>query len=186
MEEAVESGDVAGTDGYTSKFFAFGDLYYQDLNIEISRKFTKSWKLALSYVYLIYNQAVIEGHVGEPNVNSHTVIADLTYKINNKHALRLELQHMYAKEHNGSWAYAQLEYTIAPHWFISVLDRWNYGNHNPQKRVHYYMVSGSFVYKTTKVTLNFGKQYEGILCVGGVCRAVPASYGAGLSVVTSF
>ncbi|MBP5413155.1 MAG: hypothetical protein J6Y47_07865 [Bacteroidales bacterium] len=186
VEEAVESGDVAGTDGYTSKFFAFGDLYYQDLNIEISRKFTKSWKLALSYVYLIYNQAVIEGHVGEPNVNSHTVIADLTYKINNKHALRLELQHMYAKEHNGSWAYAQLEYTIAPHWFISVLDRWNYGNHNPQKRVHYYMVSGSFVYKTTKVTLNFGKQYEGILCVGGVCRAVPASYGAGLSVVTSF
>ncbi|MBO4582044.1 MAG: hypothetical protein J5701_07160 [Bacteroidales bacterium] len=186
VEEAVESGDMAGTDGYTSRFFAFGDLYYQDLNIEISRKFTKSWKLALSYVYLIYNQEVIEGHAGEPNVNSHTVIADLTYKINNKHALRLELQHMYAKEHNGSWAYAQLEYTVAPHWFVSVLDRWNYGNPNPAKRVHYYMVSGSFVYKTTKVTLNFGKQYEGILCVGGVCRAVPASYGAGLSVVTSF
>lgn len=187
VEEAIANGgDMAGTDGYTSKFFAFGDLYYQDFNIEISRKFTKAWKLALSYVFLTYNQSVIEGHVGEPNVNSHTVIADLTYKINNKHALRLELQHMYAKEHKGSWAYAQLEYTIAPKWFISVLDRWNYGNPDPSKRIHYYMVSGSFVYKTTKVTLNFGKQYEGILCVGGVCRAVPASYGVGLSVVTSF
>jgi len=52
--------------------------------------------------------------------------------------------------------------------------------------VHYYNVSGTFVHKATKVTLGFGKQYEGILCVGGVCRQVPASYGMNLQVVTSF
>lgn len=195
VAEAIEAGnDMSGTDGYTSPFFGFGELYFQDFNIEISRKFTKSWKLALSYVFLTYNQSVIEGHTGEPEVQSHTVIADLTYKINNKHALRLELQHMYAKKdanegsnaNKGSWAYGQLEYSIAPHWFISVLDRWNYGNPDPKKRIHYYAVSGSFVYKTTKVSLTFGKQYEGILCVGGVCRTVPASYGLGMNIVTSF
>ena len=187
VEDAVNAGgDMSGTDGYTASFFGAGDLLFQDFNIEISRKFTNAWKLAVSYVFLEYNQDVIEGHVGEPNVVSHTAIADLTYKINSKHALRLELQHLSAKEGKGNWAYGQLEYSISPKWFISVLDRWNYGNDDPKKRIHYYAISGSFVYKTTKVSLSFGKQYEGILCVGGVCRAVPASYGAGLSVVTSF
>lgn len=187
VQDAVNAGgDMAGTDGYTTKFFGFGDLLFQDLNIEISRKFTNAWRLSLGYVFLTYNQAVIEGHVGEPNVISHTVIADLTYKINSKHALRLELQNLYSEEGKGDWAYGQLEYSISPKWFISILDRWNYGNPDTDKRIHYYTISGSFVYKTTKVTLSFGKQFEGILCVGGVCRSVPASYGAGLSVVTSF
>lgn len=178
--------NVNGTDGYTSPFFAFGkEVYFEDFNIEISRRFNKAWKLILSYVYLNYNMEVIEGHTGEPNVYAHTVIADLTYKINDKHALRMELQHMSTKQDDGNWAYGQLEYSIAPRWFISVLDRWNYGNKIKGKR-HYYFVSTSFVHKTTKVSLGFGKQYEGILCVGGVCRVVPASYGCNLSVVTSF
>ena len=93
---------------------------------------------------------------------------------------------MSTRQDDGNWAYGQLEYTIAPKWFISVLDRWNYGNPVENKQVHYYNISGSFVYKTSKITLGFGKQYEGILCVGGVCRQVPASYGMNLQVVTSF
>ena len=69
---------------------------------------------------------------------------------------------------------------------FSVLDAWNYGNKTKEKQIHYYNVSTSFVYKTSKFSLSFGKQKEGILCVGGVCRAVPASYGCNLSIVTSF
>ncbi|MDR2406942.1 MAG: DUF6029 family protein [Bacteroidales bacterium] len=192
VEEAVNAGgNMMGTDGYTSPFFGVGKLLFEDFNVEISRKFNPVWKLALGYVFLIYNQDVIEGHVGEPNVVSHTAIADLTCQINSKHALRLELQHLYTQQNKGIWAsrnwlYGQLEYSISPKWFVSILDRWNYGNKDKSKQIHYYSLSGSFVYKTTKVTLSFGKQYEGILCVGGVCRAVPASYGAGLSIVSSF
>ena len=187
LQEVIDNeNDMKGTDGYTSPFFASGDLLFQDFNIEISRKFNTRWKAALSYIFLTYNQEVIEGHVGEENVVSHTVIGDVTCKLNSKHALRLELQHLQTKEAKGNWFYAQLEYTIAPHWFISVLDRYNYGHPDPEKQVQYFGISGSYVYKTTKITLNFGKQYEGILCVGGVCRAVPASYGMGLSVVSSF
>ena len=37
-----------------------------------------------------------------------------------------------------------------------------------------------------RIAVNFGKTKEGILCIGGVCRSVPASYGLGLSVTTSF
>jgi hypothetical protein len=185
-EVAAQNGDMKGTDGYTSPFFGFGELLFQDLNVEISRKFNTRWKTALSYIFLTYNQAVIEGHVGEPDVVSHTVIGDVTCRFNAKHALRLELQHLAAREAKRNWCYAQVEYSIAPHWFVSVLDRWNYGNPDPEKRVHYYGIGGAYVYKTTKISLNFGKQYEGILCVGGVCRAVPASYGVGLSIVSSF
>ncbi|NLJ81545.1 MAG: hypothetical protein GX330_00260 [Bacteroidales bacterium] len=179
--------DMSGTDGYTSPFFTFGKLvFFEDFNIEISRRLHKSWKLILSYVYLNYNIEVIEGHTGDPNVHAHSVIADLTWKIDNTNALRLELQHMNTKQDKGNWVYAQLEYSIAPRWFFSVLDRWNYGNPVKEKQVHYYNVATSFVHKTSKFTLSFGKQYEGILCVGGVCRVVPASYGCNLSVVTSF
>jgi hypothetical protein len=127
----------------------------------------------------------MEGH-GEPSVVSHIAVGEATYKINSNQALRLELQHLWTKEDKKNWLYAQLEYSIAPHWFFSVLDRWNYGNSEPEKRIHYYGISSSYAYKTTKITLNFGKQFEGILCVGGVCRSVPASYGLGLSVVSSF
>jgi hypothetical protein len=178
--------NMDGTDGYTSPFFGYGNVLFQDLNFEISRKFNPMWKLALGYVFLTYNQEVIEGHSGEPNVESHTAIVDLTCQFNKKHALRLELQHLYTEEAKGNWAYAQLEYSISPKWFISVLDRWNYGNRDAKKQIHYYNISGSFVYKTTKISVNFGKQFEGILCVGGVCRAVPASFGAGISIVSSF
>jgi hypothetical protein len=190
VQEAKEIEKMQYTDGYKAEILGFGDLFYQDFNVEISRKFNTRWKFSLGYVYLVYNQEIIEGHAGEPDVSSHSVIADLTCRINAKHALRMELQHQYSKENKGnnrgSWLYGQVEYTIAPRWFISILDRWNYGNADPEHRTHYYMVSGSFAYKTTKVTLSFGKQFQGILCVGGVCRKVPASYGLGLSVVTSF
>ena len=185
VEEAVLAGKLEGTDGYTSPFFGVGDLLFQDFNFEISRKFNSIWKLSLGYVFLIYNQKVIEGH-NEPNIESHTAIADLTCRFNNKHALRLELQHLYTEQGKGNWVYGQLEYSISPKWFISLLDRYNYGNKDTKQQIHYYGIGGSFVYKTTKVSLNFGKQYEGILCVGGVCRAVPASYGAGISITSSF
>ena len=69
---------------------------------------------------------------------------------------------------------------------ISVGDDWNYGNPDPTHRLHYFNISGAFVWNTTRIALNFGKTKEGILCIGGVCRAVPASYGVGLSITTSF
>ena len=96
------------------------------------------------------------------------------------------MDHLYAKEDDGSWLYGILEYSIAPHWFLSVSDQWNYGNEVANQRIHYYNIAAAFVIKTTRIALNFGKTKEGILCIGGVCRSVPASYGLGLSVTTSF
>lgn len=179
------NGTIMGTLGYSSPFFKFGeDLLYQDAGIEISRKFDKRWKLVLSYNYLNYNLELLQGH-GDL-VKAHHAGFDLTCKINKKHALRLESQYLFTKQDKGNYAYAMLEYSISPRWFFSIGDQWNYGNPNPEMRLHYYNVAASFVYGTTRVSLNFGKVKEGMLCIGGVCRAVPASYGLGLNIMTTF
>ena len=182
---ALENGAMQGTTGYDSPFFKFGpELLYQDIGIEFSRRVHKNWKLILAYNYITCNMEILQGHGGM--FHGHNVSADLTYKINNKNALRLELQHLATKDDIGSWAYAMLEYSFSPHWFISIGDQWNYGNENSSMRTHYYNIAAAYVIGTTRIGLNFGKTKEGILCVGGVCRAVPASYGVGLSVTTSF
>ena len=184
---AEEVGNMAGTDGYTSRFFTFGDdLLYQDIGIEFSHRFNnKNWKLDLAYNFITYNLTILQGHPS-PLFKGHNVMGKVTYKINTKHALKFEVNHLYAKEDDGSWLYGLLEYSIAPHWFISVSDQWNYGNADKLHRTHYYNIAAAFVIKTTRIALNFGKTKEGILCIGGVCRSVPASYGLGLNVTTSF
>ena len=186
VPEAIENGTPFGTMGYTSDFFKFGpNLLYQDIGLEISHRFNnKKWKWILAYNYITYNLEILQGHEGM--MRGHLVASDLSYKITPKHALRLELQHLYTKDDCGSSLYAMLEYSISPNWFFSIGDDWNYGNPIENHKVHYYNISCAYVWNTTRIALNFGKTKEGILCVGGVCRAVPASFGAGLSVTTSF
>ena len=181
-------GTVTGTEGYTSKFFGFGKtLLYQDIGFDISRRFDKHWKLMLMYNYINYNM-ILQGKSGMLNGNHFGF--ELTYKINDIHALRLENQYLIIpKENNledkekGSWMFMLLEYSISPKWFITVSDQWHCGN---AKKLHYPNAAVAFVYNTTRIALNFGKTRAGILCVGGVCRTVPASYGVGLSVTTTF
>ena len=186
VQEAIDNGTPMGTMGYTSSFFKFGpNLLYQDIGLEISHRFNnKKWKWILAYNYITYNLEILQGHAGI--MRGHLVASDLSYKITPKHALRLELQHLYTKDDDGSSVYAMLEYSISPSWFFSIGDDWNYGNPLEDHKVHYYNISCAYVWNTTRIALNFGKTKEGILCVGGVCRAVPASFGCGLSVTTSF
>ncbi|MBO4402602.1 MAG: hypothetical protein J5792_02815 [Bacteroidales bacterium] len=179
-------GEMGGTLGYSSPFFGAGELYYEDFNMEISHKFNKKWRTILTYMHQVYNMEVIEGHPGEPNVVSDVVIGDIYYSITPKHALHMEVQHLATKQDKGNWLYGMIEYTITPHWFFSLMDAWNYGNSEDNLKIHYYNIGTSYVHDATKVTLGFGKVEEGILCVGGVCRPVPASYGLNLQVVTTF
>jgi len=186
----LEDGNLAdykGTDGYKSSFFKFGkNLLYQDICVGIGRKFTQRWKLELAYNYIIYNVAELQGHSEDPMFKGHLVTADLLCNINPVHALRLELQHLYCKQKPGSSLYAMLEYSISPHWFFSIGDQWDYGEPDKSQRVHCFNFSAAYVIKTTRIALHYGKTKEGLLCVGGVCREVPAAYGVGLSVTTSF
>jgi len=110
----------------------------------------------------------------------------MTYLITKKISLRGELQGLWTKEDKGNWVAGLLELTISPKWFVSAMDQWNYGNPVNSQRLHYYLFSAGFIYNTTRISLSYGRQREGILCVGGVCRYVPASSGLMLTVTSSF
>jgi len=177
-----------GTLGYKTSFLSVGkEVYYQDANVEITKKFGKKWKGIFTYLYQTYNKDVIEGHANDyGTVYSQIGIVDLTWNITKKHSLRWEVQGLWTKQDKGNWAAALMEYTVSPNWFISVMDQWNYGNKDAGQQLHYYLVSAGYTRKTTRVALSWGRQREGIICVGGVCRYVPATNGVTLTLTSSF
>ena len=178
-----------GTEGYTSTFFGTGETYYGDLSLEIAKKFSSKVKLTATYGYVVFNP-VVEGHAGDIHHN-HVAIADLTWKINRKNVLRFEAEWMGSDSHYdpivddkrcGDWIMGLVEYNFTSAWFVSVSDQYAYkdgvGN--------YYNLSVGYTKGATRLQVGYGKQREGIICIGGVCRNVPASNGLTFSLTTSF
>ena len=177
----------SGTMGWNSDFFKFGkQIFNRDLTIEIDKKFNKKFKSTFKYIYQKYDIATIQGHTGEPIVNANIAIIDMTYKVTSKKALRWELQGLWTKEDKGDWAAALIEYTVSPHWFITIADQYNYGNKHSNEKIHYYTGSFGYTLNTMRIALTYGRQREGVVCVGGVCRQVPASNGFSLTISGSF
>lgn len=172
--------------GYTSNFLGWGKLYYDDINIELTKKLSSKWKATLMYMKQQYNKDVIQGLAGFGIVKSNIYLSDVSYKVSNKVTVRNELQWMQTKQDDGSWAAGLVELTFAPHYFVAVYDQYNYGNPVAAKQVHY--ITGQFGYlkNTLRIAMGYGRQRQGIICVGGVCRALPASNGLTLSVTSSF
>jgi hypothetical protein len=207
-----------GTDGYTTSFLSMSDsLFSQDINIEITKKFSKKIKGIFTYQHVDYNLGVIQGHGYQHGnmVNANTFIADITWKIKPKHSLRMEGQAMFTqtvdyitsanetvqiKQDYGNWATLMLEYSVSPHWFFALSDQFNFISsddelaentmlyvHNEElQRNHYYTVAMGYSKGSNRIQLSYGKQREGILCVGGVCRPVPAAYGFNISISSTF
>ena len=178
-----------GTDGYSSSYFGTGDTYYADLSLEIAKKLSSKVKLTATYGYVLFNP-IVEGHAGDVHHN-HVVIGDLTWKINKKNVLRFEAEWMgsdskYSAEVDdkraGDWIMGLVEYNFTSAWFVSVSDQYAYkdgvGN--------YYNISVGYTHKATRLQVGYGKQREGIICIGGVCRQVPASNGLTFSLTSSF
>jgi len=173
--------------GYDTEFSLNGEeRYFEDFNVEISKKWSPRIKTIFTYIHLDYNKDVIEGMTGFGLIQTRTGIIDFSYKINTRRTLRTEIQHMYVKGDLGSWAMGLVEYTIAPRWFVAFWDEFNYGNPNPVKQVHYYGGSVGLIKGGNRITCGYGRQRAGIFCVGGVCRFVPASNGFTLSVTSTF
>lgn len=175
---------------YKSSFLGSKEKYYfEDFNVEISKKWNSKFKQTLTYVYLGYNKEVVQGKPGM--IFSHNVILESSYEFDEKNALRTEIQHMYIDKKNkyqdfGNWAMLMLEYSVSPHWYFTVFDEYNYGNPEKVKRVHYLSSQVSYIKDSHRIAIGYGRQREGLLCVGGICRAVPASNGFTLSFSSTF
>ena len=152
-----------------------GTVNYQDLDVQLSRKLSKSFKLSLMYMNQRYNQTVVEGH-GDM-INSNIFIVDGKYQFSPKVTLRGELQYLTTREDQGDWAYGLLELSLVPHWMFTVSDMWNCGETN----LHYYQGLVTYNIGQHRIQGGYGRTRAGYNCSGGVCRYVPASTGWSIS-----
>lgn len=195
MVHALDTMGTGDLYGYNTEVFGFGRQLYMDANIEISQKVSKAVKFNLMYMYLMVDKNLVQGFGTTPRViNSHIVVADVSYKFLPKHTLRFEVQTLQTKQEmdhlddrtNGSWMMGLIEYTFSPHFFVSIMDQWNYDNPNPEFKIHYITGTVGYSIGSTRITFSYGRQRAGIICIGGVCRQVPASNGFTLSIMSSF
>lgn len=178
-----------GTEGYTSDFFGTGDTYYGDVSLELSKKLSSKVKFSATYGFVVFNP-IIEGHAGDLHHNN-VVVADLTWKLNKKNSFRFEAEWMGSDskydasiddKRAGDWIMGLVEYNFAGSWFVSLSDQYAYNDGIG----NYYNISVGYTKGATRLTVGYGKQREGIICIGGVCRNVPASNGLTFSLTTSF
>ena len=179
--------------GWTTSFFMPSNrIYFSDFNVEIRRKLTKDLKFVYSFFNMRYDKDIIEGKTGTGVVNARIHVLDVTYNINDENTIRVEAQHLSTKkddnffEDEGNWATGLIEYTISPNWFFAILDQFNYGNSDSEKRIHYLFGSVGYIHNANRFSLSYGRQRAGIFCVGGVCRVVPASNGFTFSMTSTF
>lgn len=164
------------TDGYGSSFWKWGDdRYYQDLNVQVEKKLSKSFKLNLMYMNQFYNKTAIEGEGGM--IHSNIFVAEGKYQFNNKFTLRSEAQYLTTGEDDGDWAFGLLELSVLPHFMFTISDEYNCGTTD----IHYYNGSVTFTAGSHRLQVGYGRTRAGYNCTGGVCRYVPATKGVTVS-----
>ena len=183
--------------GFERNSWGFGDvLFVRDYNASISRKLNKKWKAKYNYYHFDFNTAVTPvttDYKGIVNANIHVI--ETQWKVKPRQSLRTEVQGLWVGkdeknpdelQDKGHWATVLVDYTWSPHWSLSVIDQYNFGNNDPGQRIHYVFASAGYVNGPHRLSLGYGKRREGIFCVGGVCRAVPASNGFEIAFTSSF
>lgn len=95
------------------------------------------------------------------------------------------MQAMFTKQDEGNWTSGMLEYNNHG-LFGAVVMLYNEGISGHNDPTLYPYITAGYTHKATRISAGYGRQREGIVCVGGVCRAVPASNGFSLTINSSF
>ena len=157
---------------YKSPFFKWGnETYYQDFNIQVSRRISREFHLNLMYMNQRFNKTVVEGEGGM--VHSNIFVADGKYQFSKKTTLRCELQYLTTKQDEKDWVFGLLELSLVPHWMITVNDMWNIGD----SKIHYYQGLVTYNVGSHRIQAGYERTQAGLSCSGGVCRYVPAMKG---------
>lgn len=162
--------------------FSIGkEKYFEDLSIEWKKKWNEKWSAVFSYHNIYYNKGVIIGG-GNDIVTSNIFVLNTTHQYSEKNAVRFELQHLSTADDLGNWASALSEFSFAPKWSFYVSDLYNYGKTD----IHYITLGSTFTKGANRLNISYGRQREGLFCVGGVCRFVPASSGFTIALISNF
>lgn len=179
---------------YETKFLKGKEKYFHDYNIEVSKKFSKSFKGQVMFSNQYYNDQYIRGIAQENVVKSNILFTEGVFSFQNYKALTIALEHMWADNDRGNWASMLVEYNHNKNFSFFVMDMYNYGfDENAHLisavdlfDIHFYNFGGAYKTGSTRIALNYGRQRGGLVCAGGVCRFVPPSTGLGLSISTAF
>lgn len=192
--------NIKGSDGYTAPFFGFGETYYTDINLEFSKKITKTFSLNATYLFQQYNPRVI---VSEPEdlMTSNILIVEGRNQISKKFTLRYELQYLIASKYSGTtdessdtfrkpiersnqgdWIFALVEASLFGNLMVFAQDMYNVGS----TRLHYYNAGFTYNLGSHRIQMAYGRTKAGYNCSGGVCRYVPAFKGLQISYNMNF
>lgn len=169
---------------YDVDFIGFGRKYFHDYNIEVVKKFTNKWYTIFAYINQYYDKRLVEGQAGL--VKTNILSAEGTYKFSSTRSLRVLGEHMWASADKKNWASATLEYNMNLKWSLFTTDLYNYGNDEAKKRNHYFIFGSAYRHKSTRLSVSYGRQRGGLICVGGVCRFVEENSGVTVSLNTTF
>lgn len=165
-------------DGATGK--PGNHFLYRDFTCDVD----KSWNRRLRTVLFVSLQK-FANHAGDPEktLSQNVFVGDITYKFTRKFSVRAELQYLYTPDGpDGDWVAGLLELNVAPKWSIWGSDMYNYGG----TEINYYSVGASFTHSFVRVALSWGRNREGYICSGGVCRQMPAYTGGNLQMTLTF
>ncbi|MFI3288460.1 MAG: DUF6029 family protein [Rikenellaceae bacterium] len=163
----------------TLKNYDNDNLAYYDVNINLDKTWTKNFKT--KFLYSHQQMSVDHGNSDEYDVIDVAVLEGI-YKFTRKFSMRLELQYLFSDDLEKDWVAALLEANFAPRWSVYASDMYNHGD----TKVHYYSVGASYTYSILRVAASFGRNREGVVCSGGVCRMQPAYTGANLQLTLLF
>lgn len=156
-----------------------GNLTFRDFSADVEKQWTKSFKMNLLYSMQEYSPSY---GAQKTTWLSNIFVADLLYKFTPSFSTRMELQYLTTHEDKKDWMAALLEINFAPSWSIYGSDMYNHG----KDKIHYFNVGASYAKSRTRVALSYGRNREGYVCSGGVCRTIPKYTGANLTITTSF
>ena len=85
-----------------------------------------------------------------------SIVLETQIKTKKRQSLRTEFQVLTTGEYEndngemvaqdkGDWATIVAEYTWSPHWFVGLIDQYNFGNPDPSKQIHYLYGSAGYI-----------------------------------------
>ncbi len=154
-------------------------LSYRDITFDVEKK----WNSKLKTILFMTIQELSPTHGENIATEAQNVfVFDATYRFSSKFSLRSELQYLYSEELTKDWMAALVEANFAPKWSIFMSDMYNHGD----SKLHYYSVGAAYTYSMYRISASYGRNREGMVCSGGVCRWQPAYTGGNLQLSILF
>lgn len=177
--------DYANLD-YETDFIGFGAKYFSDINLEVRKKWSNKWSSIFYYVNQYYNKKEVEGNFGAKPIQTNILVFESTHKFGKGKSFRFEVQKLFSDSKDHDWTGGTLEYNFNSKFSIYLNDIHNGGTDSDTEKIHYYNFGGSFTKGATRLSLNYGRQRSGLVCVGGVCRFVPEATGLTMNLTMAF